>query len=277
MQVSARLYLREPIAKLGIAPLTSMFAFGENQPGRDDFRPEVHDSDGLLIAGGDRRMDLAAAGQSEAASGHLVRDDQPAGLRPDAARSLARELRGSGGAATNAGRAPGSSRAGPGAAGRVELVQLPTPDETNDNIVAYWVPDAPPAPGQPFDFAYRMRWQMSGTLPPGKAWVVQTRRGRGFTKRPDGDLNFVVDFDGPPLRGLAADAALEAVVWADANAEIHERNLFRNSVNGTWRMTVRFKRLDAAKAVELRAYLKQEQATLSETWSYIVPAEPEKP
>ena len=53
MQVTARLYLREKIGKLGIAPLTSMFAFGENQPGRDDYRPEVHDSDGLSIQLGD--------------------------------------------------------------------------------------------------------------------------------------------------------------------------------------------------------------------------------
>jgi glucans biosynthesis protein len=53
MQVTARLYLREAIGKLGLAPLTSMFAFGENQPGRDDYRPEVHDSDGLSIQLGD--------------------------------------------------------------------------------------------------------------------------------------------------------------------------------------------------------------------------------
>jgi len=44
-----------------------------------------------------------------------------------------------------------------------------------------------------------------------------------------------------------------------------------------WRMTVRFKRNDAAKPVELRAYLKQQQSTLTETWSYIVPPEAEKP
>jgi glucans biosynthesis protein len=49
MQVSAQLFLRDPVGKLGIAPLTSMYAFGENQPGRDDYRPEVHDSDGLSI------------------------------------------------------------------------------------------------------------------------------------------------------------------------------------------------------------------------------------
>ena len=53
MQVTARLFLREKIAKLGLAPLTSMFSFGENQPGRDDYRPEVHDSDGLSVQSAD--------------------------------------------------------------------------------------------------------------------------------------------------------------------------------------------------------------------------------
>src|SRR4051794_8488642 len=53
MQVTARLYPREKVDKLGVAALTSMFAFGENQPGKDDFRPEVHDSDGLSIELGD--------------------------------------------------------------------------------------------------------------------------------------------------------------------------------------------------------------------------------
>ena len=89
-------------------------------------------------------------------------------------------------------------------AGRVELVQIPTPDETNDNIVAYWVPTQPPAPGKALDFAYRLHWQRRRPLPAGRAWVVQTRRGRGFVRQADGDINFVVDFDGPALRDLRA-------------------------------------------------------------------------
>jgi glucans biosynthesis protein len=67
------------------------------------------------------------------------------------------------------------------------------------------------------------------------------------------------------------------VIWVDANAEVRERNLFRNPVSGAWRMTVRIKRRDVNRPVELRAYLKQQQSTLTETWSYILPAEPDKP
>ena len=54
-RVRARIFLRagaKPITTLGIAPLTSMFYFGENQPRSGDFRPEVHDSDGLMVETG---------------------------------------------------------------------------------------------------------------------------------------------------------------------------------------------------------------------------------
>jgi periplasmic glucans biosynthesis protein len=276
MQVTARLFLREKIAKLGLAPLTSMYAFGENQPGHDDFRPEVHDSDGLSIQSAEgewvwrplvnpkRLLVTSFAMTSPRGFGLMQRDRSPTSYEdPEALYE----------------RRPSAwvEPVGNWGNGRVELVQIPTPDETNDNIVAYWVPQIVPVPGKAFDFSYRIHWQTAGTLPADKGWVVQTRRGRGFVKRPDGDINFVVDFDGPPLRGLAAGEALEPVVWVDANAEVRERNLFRNPVSGAWRMTVRIKRSDAAKPVELRAYLKQQQSTVSETWSYILPAEPDKP
>jgi glucans biosynthesis protein len=277
MQVTARLYLRDKIGKLGIAPLTSMYTFGENQPGKDDYRPEVHDSDGLSIQLGDgewvwrplvnpRRLLVTSFGTTNPRGfGLMQRDRSPASYEdPEALYE----------------RRPSAwiEPVGNWGAGRIELVQIPTPDETNDNIVAFWVPQALPAAGKPLDIAYKIHWQTAGTLPAGKGWVVQTRRGRGFAKRStDGEINYVVDFDGPALRSLAPSAEIEPVIWVDANAEVRERNLFKNAVSGTWRMTVRIKRNDAAKPVELRAYLKQQQSTLTETWSYILPAEADKP
>ncbi|HEX7438370.1 MAG TPA: glucan biosynthesis protein G [Caldimonas sp.] len=276
MQVTARLYLRDKIGKLGIAPLTSMFSFGENQPGRDDYRPEVHDSDGLSIQLGDgewiwrplvnpRRLLVTSFGTSNPRGfGLMQRDRSPASYEdPEALYE----------------RRPSAwiEPVGRWGTGRIELVQIPTPDETNDNIVAFWVPQSLPSPGKPLDIAYRIHWQSAGTTPAGKGWVVQTRRGRGFGKKVDGEINYVVDFDGPALRSLAASADVEPVIWVDANAEVRERNLFKNPVSGAWRMTVRIKRNDAAKPVELRGYLKQQQSTLTETWSYILPAEADRP
>ena len=276
MQVTSRLYLREKIGKLGLAPLTSMYAFGENQPGHDDYRPEVHDSDGLSVETGDgewiwrplvnprRLLVTSFATTNPRGFGLMQRDRSPASYEdPEALYE----------------RRPSAwvEPIGSWGKGRVELVEIPSPDETNDNIVAYWVPDAMPAPGKGFGFSYRLHWQSAGTMPAGKGWTVQSRRGRGFVRKPDGDLQFVVDFDGPVLRALPPSADLEPVIWADSNAEVHERNLFKNPVTGAWRMTIRFKRNDPAKPVELRAYLKQDQSTLTETWSYIVPPEAEKP
>jgi periplasmic glucans biosynthesis protein len=276
IQVTARLFAREKIAKLGIAPLTSMFTFGENQPGRDDYRPEVHDSDGLSIQLGNgewvwrplvnpRRLLVTSFGTTNPRGfGLMQRDRSPASYEdPEALYE----------------RRPSAwiEPVGAWGAGRVELVQIPTPDETNDNIVAFWVPQASATPGKPFDVGYRIRWQSAGTTPAGVGWTVQTRRGRGFVKRPDGDINYVVDFDGPALRSLAPPDEVEPVIWVDANAEVRERNLFKNPVTGAWRMTLRFKRNDAARPVELRAYLKHQQTILTETWSYILPAEADKP
>ncbi len=275
MQVSTRLFLREKIAKIGLAPLTSMYTFGENQPGKDDYRPEVHDSDGLSVQLGDgewiwrplvnpRRLLITSFATTGPRGFGLMQRDRATSSYEDPEAQYERR--------PSAWIEP----LGRWGAGRVELVQIPTPDETNDNIVTYWVPQASPSPGKAFDFAYRIHWQGAGTIPGDKGWVVQTRRGRGFARKPDGDIQYVVDFDGPALRSLAPSADVEPVIWADANAEVHERNLFRNPVTGAWRMTVRFKRNDAAKPVELRAYLKQQQAILTETWSYIVPPEAEK-
>ena len=276
MQISARIYPRETVAKFGIAALNSMYMFGENQPGHDDYRPEVHDSDGLSIENGNgewlwrplvnprRLLVTSFAATNPKGFGLMQRDRSPASYEdPEALYE----------------RRPSAwvEPVGKWGAGRVELVQIPTPDETNDNIVAYWVPEAAPATKKPFDFAYRLHWQMAGHTPVGKGWVVQTRRGRGYVKQPDGDINFVVDFDGPVLRALKPDAKLEPVVEIGGNAELKEQNLFRNQVSGAWRLTVRVKRADATKPIELRAQIKQADRTLTETWSYIVPPESEKP
>ena len=275
-QVTARLFPREAIGKLGMAPLNSMYTFGENQPGHDDYRPEVHDSDGLSIANADgewiwrplvnpKRLLVTSFGSTNPKGFGLMQRDRSAASYEDPEALYERR--------PSAWVEP----VGNWGAGRVELVQIPTPDETNDNIVAYWVPDQAPHGRQPIDFSYRLHWQRPGQMPVNRGYVVQTRRGRGFVKQADGDINFVVDFDGPALRSVRPDAKLEPLVEVGGNAELRERNLFRNRVSGAWRMTVRVKRADAAKPIELRAQILQANQALTETWSYIVPPESEKP
>jgi glucans biosynthesis protein len=156
--------------------------------------------------------------------------------------------------------------------GRIEL-QIPVRDETNDNIVAYWVPDARPQPKHAYDFEYRLLWQKDTDTRPPSSWVTQTRRGHGYIRHPDGSLGFVVDFDGPVLRKLLADAKLEGVVWADSNGRVLDQNAYRNTVTGAWRLTMRLHRNDGNKPLELRAHLKSGSEVKSEIWSHIVPPE----
>jgi len=277
VQVSARLFFREAVSKLGIAPLNSMYLFGDNQPGgRDDYRPEVHDSDGLSVATGSgewlwrplvnpKRLLITSFSANPLRGFGLLQRDRATSSYEDPEALYERR--------PSAWVEP-VGKWGPV---RVELVQIPTPDETNDNIVAYWVPDKEPDIRRPFDFAYQLRWQLNAQAPGGKAWVVQTRRGRGYVKQPDGDLNFVVDFDGPPLRDLKPEVKPEAVVEIGDNAQLREKSLILNAATGAWRLTVRVKREDAAKPIEMRAQIRDAGKVLTETWSYIVPPESDKP
>ncbi len=100
---------------------------------------------------------------------------------------------------------------------------------------------------------------------------TQTRRGRGYVRNDDGSIGFVIDFDGPALRKLPADAKIEGIVSVDSNGEVVELIVHRNDVTGGWRLALRVKRQDENKPVELRAYLRSGNNAVSETWSYILP------
>lgn len=269
-EVRAALHPRAVVGKLGIAPLTSMFLFGENQrAATEDFRPEVHDSDGLSIqaANGEwiwrplvnpRRLLVTSFSMTDPRGfGLLQRDRQIASYEDLEARY---ELRPS----------VWVEPVGSWGAGRVELVQIPTPDETNDNIVAYWVPQASPRPGVPLNIAYRLHWQKGNERRPPHGWVQQTRRGAGYSQLPDGVVKFTVDFDGPALRKLANDAPVTADVSIGGGQSV-ALILHRNDATGAWRMVLQARRTDKEKPMELRAFLRKNSEVLSETWSYIVP------
>ncbi len=277
VDVQARLYLRTSVTTLGLAPLTSMFLHGANQPRPGDFRPQVHDSDGLMMALGD------SAGGAEWLWRPLVNPGQPL-VTSFAARELKgfglmqRERRFERYEDTEARYelrpscwiAPQGSW-GPG---RVELVQLPAPNEASDNVVVYWVPERIPEPGQPLDVAYRMHWQGDHQQRPPVGWTVQSRLGRGLPTSDNDprEVQYVVDFDGPALRGLRPGTTVAAVVRSSANATVVERNAFHNEATGTWRMTVRLNRLPSSQPVELRAFLQHGNTALTETWTTIIPA-----
>jgi glucans biosynthesis protein len=271
MDVKARLFLRENVTKLGVAPLTSMFFFGENQRSpSEDYRPEVHDSDGLSIASGTgewiwrplvnpKRLLVTSFAMTNPVGFGLMQRDRSFDNYEDLEARY--ELR----------PAAWVEPKGAWGAGKIELVEIPNPNETNDNIVAYWIPEGHPPPKTPYDIEYRLLWQKDTPTRPPSSWVTQTRRGRGYVKEDDGSLGFVIDFDGPALRKLPPDSRIEDVVSTDSNGEIVEHFVHRNDASAGWRLSLRLRRLNDDKPVELRAFLRSGTNTLSETWSYILP------
>jgi glucans biosynthesis protein len=270
VEVQARLFLRGPVVgTLGIAPLTSMFLGGENQPRFGDFRPEVHDSDGLQVASADGEwiwrplvnprtpFTTSFTLRGLRGFGLLQRDHNFASYEDTEARYENRP-------------SVWIEPVGDWGPGRVELMQFNTVEEIHDNIVAYWVPARLPPPGEALDLQWRMQWQGDALQRPPGAWVAQSRRGHGWKQLQAGELQYVVDFVGGNLPKLDDESPVQAVVNA-TGAQVKETNVYRVGTTGAWRMTVKFKRDSAAKPVELRAFLKLGSDVLSETWSYALP------
>jgi glucans biosynthesis protein len=152
-------------------------------------------------------------------------------------------------------------------------VQIPLPDETNDNIVAYWVPAKAPDAKQTLELQYRVAWQKDRVTQPPLAWVTQSRRGAGYVRAPDRGFAFMVDFEGPVFKTLPPEAKVTGAFTVDGNAQLTESIAFPNEATGGWRVSLRLRRIDEKKPVELRGVLKNGDETISETWSYVLPPE----
>jgi glucans biosynthesis protein len=272
VEVRARLTLREPVARLGIAPLTSMFLGGENQPMVDDYRPEVHDSDGLQVAGGDGEWLWRPLSNPRGvfATSFVMPSLRGFGLmQRDRAFSSYQDLEARYDLRPSAWVEP----IGDWGAGRVELLQFQTPDETHDNIGAWWFPDRMPAPGEPVEFAWRLLVSDRQPTPPG-AWVMQSRRGHGWrdVATTAGRLAYHLDFVGPSLAGLAEED-VEAVATGSANVRGLRVTAYPNPALSGWRVSLDFERIDPRQAAELRVFLRSGSRVLSETWSHALAPE----
>lgn len=261
MDVSARLFLRRDVERLGIAPLTSMFAFGENDRRiTRDFRPEVHDSDGLMIETDSGewlwrplinpdRLGISSFSVTDPHGFGLIQRDRRFTSYEDMQAhyetrpSLWVEPKGQWGE------------------GAVQLVEIPTDSEIHDNIVAYWVPKAPVVAGQALSFDYALSWGR-GPRPP-LAHVVSTRIGRQFDH---GATKFIIDFQSLTEVQQSADAMPQVELQTNTG-EIAHQVIMPNPHTGGWRVAFDLKPVPDT-VHELRCILKKDGTTVSETWSY---------
>lgn len=276
MQVQAVVFPRGEIQLPGIAPLTSMFYYGENtaRP-TGEWRPEVHDSDGLLLHDGasgewlwrpllnPRRLEMDYL-KVEALRGFGL-------LQRDRSFDHYQDL----GALYD--QRPGTwvQPRGEWGPGKVVLVQLPTPAETNDNIVAFWTPDRPLAPNQPHRFAYDLSFGRPDVTrnPMGKA--INSFLGDGSIVGGGsvaGAYRVIVDFQGGPLDKLQPRAPVTATVNALEGGEILEHFVEYNVPLRAWRLSL-LARPAADKSLALRAFLSEGDRSLTETWTYRLPPE----
>jgi len=263
------LFLRKDIARLGLAPLTSMYWFSEEEKRRrEDWRPEVHDSDGLAIWNGNgERLWRPLINQPYAVTSSFA-DKGPKGfglLQRD--REYENYLDG-----VNYEKRPSLwveplDDWGPGA---IQLVELPTDDEIHDNIVAYWRPEEPARAGSFYRLRYRLHWLGDEPYPAKVARCVATRIGRGGQPgkpRPKGVYKFCVEFAGSALDPLWGDSVKAEPVVSASSGTVS--GAFMEPVPGTKRWRAIFDLTpNGSDPVELRLYIRGNGDALTETWLY---------
>lgn len=268
MDVDAQVFARRDIQRLGLAPLTSMYWYSETvKPTAIDWRPEVHDSDGLAIwTGAGERIWRPLANPQQTAAAAFA-DKQPRGfglLQRD--RSFDRYLDG-----VNYEKRPSLwvEPVGDWGEGSVQLIEIPTDDEIHDNIVACWVPKAPSAKGSSRRLRYRLHWNADEPYPTPLARCTGTRIGRGGQPgqpRPGGVTKFIVEFRGKPLEKIPYGVKPEAVLSAPSGKFSYVfTEAVPDGVAGHWRAQFDYT-ADKPGPVDMRLFLRLNGETLSETW-----------
>lgn len=258
---------KKPLKTIGLAPLTSMFWFGKNTEKKfDDYRPEVHDSDGLLVHMGNgevffRPLDNPPAMRHQVFNapnikgfGLLQRERNFAAYQDmfnlyHKVPSVWVEPDGNWGD------------------GDLHLLELSTRYEGLDNVVAFWDPKNKPAPLEPFRFGYTLHWEGGeADVKRSENRVIATRVG---AETQFGAREFVLDFDGPKLDDIPEGKPPVAVASCSGGAHIADNYVLRNPFLGTWRVYLKMvPPADGKSAIDLRCTLQQGTNTIGETWVY---------
>ncbi len=266
-QVKAAIFRRKNSTVFGLAPLTSMFWRGENSNTLlEDYRPEVHDSDGLLMHNGRGEWIWRPLDNPRHLRVATFSDENPRAfglLQRDRNFEHYQDLE----AAYHARPSAWIEPVGKWGRGGVRLVELPTKDEFNDNVVAFWSPEKLPPLGEAVEVEYRLHWFLNQIGPPA-GFVRATRHGKSAYYEP-GLQRFVVDFDGTQLQSLGAESGIEHVLTVGDTALLNHGALQKNTVNGTWRVAFTLKPDGSGRPVELRCFLRRSGQVLTETWSYL--------
>ncbi|PZA12049.1 glucan biosynthesis protein D [Rhodopseudomonas palustris] len=258
--VEMALYPRVDLEHAGLAPMTSMFLFGPNDPAdTPDFRTAVHDSDGLAIFNGSgeelwrplcnpKDLQISSFGDRNPRGFGLMQRERSFANYQDLESRF--ELRPS----------LWAEPIGDWTDGAVKLIEIPTREEVHDNIAAFWEPKQPLRAKGEHIYTYRLHWGPDTPKPQALARFVRT----GISARGDNERLFVLDLAGDRLKTVDA-AAIRGVVAAD-KGEIRNIVTQPNPAMGGWRLS--FDLAQAQAPVELRATVFEGDAAVSEVWLY---------
>ncbi len=259
MDVDMTVFPRADTRVIGISPLTSMFLFDETNRGRlDDYRPEVHDSDGLMIssASGEQIFRQLANPLKLQVSTFTTQPPKGFGLvQRSRQQSDFEDFE------NQYERRPSAwvEPKGDWGPGGVELVEIPSGRETNDNIVAFWRPARGLTANQPAHFEYRIIWLPEPALPKGLGKVMATRSGASI----DGKRRvFILDFvgAGEKIDGLRLDLV-------QSTGKISNATLKSNAAVHGLRASFEIDPGDA-ETIELRLRVLRGDKPVTETWLY---------
>lgn len=262
--VQSSLFPRQDMAGAGLAPLTGMFYFDTNDHTRvNDWRPAAHDSEALQIWTGTAQQLYRPLANPTDLQFSAFADDGPQGfglMQRKRAFTDYQDL------VLNYEKRPSAwiEPIGHWGKGAIDLVEIPTPNEVNDNIVTFWRPERPLKAGQQYDYTYRITWGWDTPAPTHLARIEATRIGSA--EGSDNAQLFVIDFTGEPFANCPPDAHFHLLpqatqgtirnVVVEANPPIHG-----------WRAMFEFDPGDA-KTAELQVQLANDQGPISEKWMY---------
>ena len=259
----ATLYPRVDIAAAGLAPLTSMFLFDTNdRAGFDDYREAVHDSSGLALHTGHdefvwrplanpRDLQISAfTDVSVRGFGLMQRERKFADYEDAEARYEKRP-------------SVWVEPIGDWGDGIVELVEIPSKQEVNDNIVAFWRPHDPLRAKGEYIRNYRLHWCADGpdATPLGK--TVATRCGQSWNNK---NRQFVIDFVGAALGQWKSETPPALDSGCSKGQIVNSVAQYLPEIGG-WRVSLELDPQDNS-LVELHARLMGDNKPLTETWIY---------
>ncbi len=278
--VDAILYLRtsnlvhavqadtKPLLTLGLAPLTSMFWFGKDSDQKpDDYRGEVHDTDGLLVHMGNGEVFWRPLDNPPSMRHQVFHAPDIKGfglLQRERNFSAYQDLFNQYQLTPSVWIMPH----GDWGDGNLHLVELSTTYEGLDNIVAFWDPKVKPEPMHPYHFGYTMEWTRETDLKLSMDKVVATRQG--VDTRFAGSRQFVIDFEGPDLSTIPENQPPTSIANCSDNATIADNYVVWNPFEGSWRVFLTMvPKPGNHDPVDLRCTLHRGKEIASETWTFL--------